>query len=215
MSSLVMICTLSGRYDKELGSVFVPTAGHIRDLGFCDLDGTLSHRPPQPDKLPYDGNCQGRFFSLALDDSSESIGSVKVAEDFVYDYMARGDIDFTGFRVTISLRRDAYDAYLNYIGKVKQPGLTDQVNWDGYVYFRMPSEPFVFPMPRGSSSPWQTGGRIVGQLKPIKRFVFDEIEIQVLPGAQRYRANFDDIPREERSGWRPPLSLGASRKAVP
>jgi hypothetical protein len=215
MSSLVVIGRLSGIFHPVQGSVFNPPLGSINDLGFSSgLGQALSHRPPRPERVPYDFQCQDRFFFFKLDDGGSSIGSVEVREALVYDYQMRSEIDFTGFRVTVSLKRDAYQAYLDYIGEVREPTLSDQITWDGGILFRIPSRPFRFPMPRGSSDPWHPGKQIVGRLKVIKRFAFDEIEIQALRDEQGRRVKFDDSAREARSGWQPALSLRAQRSGI-
>jgi len=218
MSSLLVIGRLGSMYDAEEDClVFNPILGTITDLGFRgDADESLSHRPPRPDRVPYDSWCQDRFFFVQPEDRSRSLGTLEVTEALVHDGRMRGEIDFTGFRVILSLRRDAYEAYLGYVGKVRsRASLTDQIGWDGSLMVRMPSRPFAFPMPRGSSEPWHAGKRVVGRLEPIKRFVFDEIEIQALRDEQGRRVPFDDAARDGRSGWQPALSLGAPHEAVP
>jgi hypothetical protein len=124
----------------------------------------------------------------------------------------RSEIDFTGLRVTVSLRPDAYQAYLDYIGRVPLPAtLSDQIAWDGRILLRIPSRPFRFPMPRGNSNPWNIMKPVVGRLKLIRRFAFDEIEIQALRDDQGQRVKLDDVPCGARSGWQPALSLRAQR----
>lgn len=212
MSSLVVIgrvgaCVLSARE----GLFFNPIRGDIDDLGFCSgLDQALSHRPPRPDSVPYDDGCNDRFFYFQPDDGGSSIGSVEVRETPVYDQRMHAEIDFTGLIVIVSLQKDAYQAYLDYIGEVRVPALSsDQATWDGRILFRIPSRPFAFPMPRGSSSPWEIRENVVGRLQLIKRFAFDEIEIQALRDEQGRRVKFVDAARQQRSGWQPALSLRA------
>src|SRR5262249_25401473 len=141
-------------------------------------------------------------------------GFVEFKEALVYDNRMRGEIDFTGFIVTVSLQRGAYQAYLDYIGKVRLPDtLSDPTTWDGGILFRIPARPFTFPMPRGSSDPWQMLKPVVGRLKTIKRFAFDEIEIQALRDEQGGRVKSDEAARQARSGWQPALSLQDQRSA--
>jgi hypothetical protein len=211
MSFLVVIGRLDGTVlSGQEGLFFDSVRGRVDDIGFCSgLDQALSHRPPRPEMVPYDSWCQDRFFFFQPDDCSSSIGSGEVAEALVYDNRMHGEIDFTGFRVIVSLQKHAYQAYLDYVGMMRQPALSDQDTWDGRILFRIPSRPFAFPMPRGSSSPWEIRKPVVGRLELIKRFAFDEIEIQPLRDEQGRRVRFDEAAREGRSGWQPALSLRA------
>ncbi|QPF94902.1 hypothetical protein [Bradyrhizobium commune] len=202
MSSLIVI-----------GRLFLPYRGHINDIGFCSgSDQTLSHRPPRPESVPYDFWCSDRFLSLGRDEASSSIGSVEVSEALVYDNRMHSEIDFTGFSVTVSLQEHAYEAYLDYIGEVRIE-LGDLDAWDGRILLRIPSRPFAFPLPRGSTTPWETRKPVVGQLKSIRGFAFDEIEIQALRDEQGRKVKFDHGTCEERAGWQPALSLRAQRSA--
>jgi hypothetical protein len=215
-SSLVVI----GRLDsRSLGGgefFYQSVFGHIDDLGFCrGLDQALSHRPPRPERIPYDDWCRDRFLFFKADDRSRSIGRLEVDEAFVYDNRMRSEIDFTGFRVTISLQTDAYQAYLDYIGDVRVPAtLSDPDTWDGRILIRIPSRPFAFPMPRGNSDPWNIQKPVVGRLKPIRRFAFDEIEIQALRDEHGRPVRLDDPVGEQRSGWQPALALRAQRRTI-
>jgi hypothetical protein len=149
--------------------------------------------------VPYDSWCSDRFLLFGPDEASSSIGSVEVSEALVYDNRMHGEIDFTGLEVTVSLQREPYQAYLDYIGEVRMPELGDRHTWDGRVLLRIPSRPFEFPLPRGSSSPWEIRKPVVGQLKSIKRFAFDEMEIQALRDEQGRSVKFDDGAR--RAFW--------------
>ena len=212
MPSLVVIGRLDAWVleDRE-GLFFNPIRGRIDDLGFCSgLDQAISHRPPRPESVPYDDWCNDRFFYVQPDDRNRSVGTVEVRETLVYDQRMRAEIDFTGFIVILSLQKDAYQAYLDYIGEVRLPAtLSDQNAWDGRILFRVPSYPFEFPMPRGSSDPWEIRKDVVGRLKLIKQFALDEIEIQAVRDEQGRRVKFDDASREERYGWQPALSRRA------
>jgi hypothetical protein len=210
MSSLVVIGRL-GSHSREGASFYDPVYGRIDDLGFCSgADQTLSHHPPRPANVPYDLWCNDRFLSFQPDDGSSAIGRVDVGEALVYDNRMRSEIDFTGFKVIVSLQSAAYQAYLDYIGEVRWPAtLSDQIAWDGRILFRIPSPPFRFPMPYGNSDPWETRKKVVRRLEVIKQFAFDAIEIQALRDAQGRRVKFEDAARDERSGWQPALSLHA------
>ncbi len=212
MSSLVAIVRLNALPDPIKGEItFNPFHGGIDDLGFGSGSvRALSHRPPRPEKVPYDFQCRDRFFFLGTDDGGNSLGCVQVSEALVYDYQMRSEIDFTGLRLTIALHMTAYEAYLDYIGNGQLPYTSgDQTTWDGRIVLRIPSQPFAFPMPRGSSDPWHVGKRVVDPLKVIKRFALDEIEIQALRDGQGRRVRFDDAAPDECSGWQPALSLRA------
>jgi hypothetical protein len=209
MSSLVFI----GRLDAMVlsgqeGLFFNPALGGIDDLGFCGgTDQVLSHRPPRSESVPYDSWCRDRFFCFKPDDCASSTGTVEVTETLVYDNRMRGEIDFTGFIVIVSLQEDIYQAYLNYIGAMRMPVRSDEDIWDGRILFRIPSDPFAFPMPRGSSSPWEMRKPVVGPLKLIRRFSFDEIEVQPLRDEQGRRVKFEETVGEARAAWQPALSL--------
>ena len=213
MSSLVVIGRLNRSHLLPQEGFFLdPALGVIDDLGFCDsLDQPLSHRPPRPESVPYDLWCVDRFLSIKADDSSSSIGRVEIGEARVRDERMRSEIDFTGFRVIISLQTRAYQAYQAYIGKLRMPDLGNSVTWDGRVLFRIPARPFAFPTPRGNSNPWDCFQKpSVGRLKSIKRFAFDEIEIQALRDEQGRRVKSDS----DRSGWGPALSLRSQRSST-
>lgn len=209
MSSLIVIGRLDGMIQsKQEGLSFNPDQADIKDLGFCDSpDQALSYRPPRPERLPYDLWCTDSFLSIKPEDDSPSIGSVEIGETLVYDNRMHAEIDFTGFRVRLSLRRDTYQAYLQYIGEVPRPEPGDEDCWQGWIVLRIPSEPFEFPAPRGGSDPWQIAKPVVGRLNLIKQFAFDEIEIQALRDGQDHRVTFDDAGRRQRPGWRPALTL--------
>jgi hypothetical protein len=199
MSSLIVI-----------GRLFLPYRGDINDIGFCSgSDQAISHRPPRPESVPYDFWCSDRFLSFGRDETSSSVGSVEVSEALVYDNRMHGEIDFTGFSVRVSLQGHAYQAYLDYIGEVRIE-LRDPDAWDRRILLRIPSQPFEFPLPRGSSTPWETRKPVVGQLKSIRRFAFDEIEIQALRDEQGRKVKIDEGAGGERSGWQPALSLRAN-----
>ncbi len=152
--------------------------------------------------------CSDRFFSFRPDESGSALGSVEVKEALVYDQYMRGDIDFTGFRVTISLREQACQAYLSHVG-MRQPELRDRESRDGRLLFRIPSRPFAFPMPRGNSDPWTFGKRVVDPLQAIARFAFDEIEIQLLRDDRGRRVTMGEAACDRDPGWHAPLRLRA------
>lgn len=141
--------------DSELGFAFRPTFCNVSDMGFSDgVHGAITDRPPRPVTVPYDNWCSERLVVVRPDDTVRAVGRSEVHEGYVYDNRYRGDIDFTGIKVTLSLRRDSYDACAKHVGKEKMPKLTDYISWNGGIVFRIPSSRFSFPMPRGSSSPW-------------------------------------------------------------
>ncbi|WP_315803857.1 hypothetical protein [Bradyrhizobium sp. SZCCHNS3002] len=208
-SFLVVVGRLDGTSLLPEGLFFQPIRGGIDDIGFCHgRDQNLSDRPPRPEKVPYDSWCRERFFLIQPAEHSSSLGSVDVKETLVYDDRMRGDIDFTGIMVTLSLQQHAYDAYLDHVGLVRQPELLDHESWDGRILLRIPARPFAFPMPRGSAKPWQTR-TFVGELQPIVRFTFDEIEIQPLRDNQGRRVTLGEAACDGDPGWQAPLRLRA------
>jgi len=210
MTWLVLVGCLSSVSDKELGLAFKPTFCSVSDMGFSDsAHGAITERPPYPDTVPYDYWCSDRSMVVRSDSTVRTVGRAEICEGHVYDNRYRGNIDFTGIKVTLSLQSNAYDAYAKYIGKEKTPKLGDFKSWQGGVVFRIPSPAFTFPMPRGSSNPWHREG-VVGDLKPIKRFNFDFIEIQL-------RRNLDEQGRTvaykgdshaDRTDLKPTLCIG-------
>lgn len=183
MSSLVVISRLSCESDpSSTGLIRGHRYGNILDLGFSnDSDGISFGRPPRPEATPYDnaGWMQDKFLYIAQSESGAALGALEAAETLVEDTYMRGNIDFTGIKLSIYLRADAYEAYVDYIEKF--PTDFQNVNkWDGRMKIRIPSRPFSFPMPRGSSKPWDTGTRVTGRLRMIRRFDFDEIEVEAL-----------------------------------
>jgi len=212
MSSLVLIARLDGMgLAGQEGLFFNPARGRIDDLGFSiGRDQALSQRPSRPESVPYDNWCQDRFFAVRPNEDNNSTGSVKVAEALVYDFRMHGEIDFTGLSVTVSLQKEAYQTYLDYVGTMRMGATSNSDAWDGRILFRIPSDPFAFPMPRGSSSPWgDMRNPTVSPLKLIKQFAFDEIDIQPLRDAQGRRVQFDETASEGRAGWQTALSLRA------
>lgn len=208
-SFLVVVGGLGAGVRSE-GTFFEPTRGHIEDIGFCvGPDRALTNRPPRPERVPYDHQCSDRFFYLQPDESCHSLGRVEVTERLVYDDYMRGDIDFTGFMVTISLQEHAWRAYEAHVGMMPWPELGDRESWDGRMLYRIPSRPFTFPMPRGSSTPFASEKPVVGELQVIARFDFDEIEIQPLRDAQGRRVSPGDAACGGDSGWQPALRLRA------
>ncbi|WP_315784319.1 hypothetical protein [Bradyrhizobium sp. SZCCHNPS1003] len=207
---LVVVGRLDGTSLPPKGLFCEPVRGYIDDIGFCSgLDRALTQRPPRYDIVPYDHMCSDRSFFFRPDESGSSLGSVEVKEALVYDQYMRGDIDFTGFRVTISLREQAYQAYLSHVGLMRQPELRDRESWDGRLLFRIPSRPFAFPMPRGNSDPWTFGKRVVDPLQVIARFAFDEIEIQLLRDDRGRRVTMGEAACDGDPGWQAPLRLRA------
>ncbi len=208
MCWLALACRLDVRFDSEAGMVFNPPYCNIWDIGFSDNShGTITVRPPRPDTVPYDEWCRERSLFIRADDTLRTLGRAEICEGFVYDNRYRADIDFTGIKVQISLRGDAYEDYVQYVGKVKSPGLTDWISWAGGIVFRLPSPRFVFPMPRGSTRPWH-GERVVGKLKQIKSFNFDYIEIQQLGDSRNQRVALEMESHVEQAGLKPALCMG-------
>ena len=208
MSWLVMVGHLSSAFDDELGSAFRAKYCNVSDMGFSDgAHGAIKDRPPRPDSVPYDTWCSERFAFVQPDDTIRTVGRVEICEGYVYDNRYRADIDFTGIKITISLRSDVYAAYVEYVGRAKVPELMDFISWNGGIVFRIPSSRFSFPMPWGSSKPWDNKN-VVGKLKPIKRFNFDSIEIQLLRDGQNRRVALEEGPGADKTELKPALCIG-------
>jgi len=230
---------------NRLSSGQFSRSGNVCDIGFSgDAVFVLSDRPPRPDPIPYDHWCRDRFFSIRAvdrvtggrhDRSSRtllrsivecygSIGAVEIRECRVDDTYMRGNIDFTGIYIELSLQKAAYkalDAYLSPwvdrrdSSEKRDDELFPREGSDGHdsletvVLIRIPSRPFAFPMPRGSTSPYLTNSS-VSDLKLIKRFAFDEIEFQVLRDVQGQPMTLEEAVREGRPALRPALSLSGT-----
>jgi hypothetical protein len=210
MSWLVLVGHLGSEFDREVGSVFVPTFCSVSDIGFSDsAHGAIIDRPPRPGTVPYDNWCRERLLVVRPDDTVRAVGHVEIHEGYVYDNRYRGDIDFTGIEVTISLRSDAYGTYIKHVGKVKVPELTDHTSWAGEIVVRIPSSRFAFPMPRGSSHPW-SNEKVVGSLNPIKRFNVDRVEVQLLRDGKGRRVALEGDSCADRPNLEPALCIEGS-----
>lgn len=207
MSWLVLAGRLVSEFDNEIGSAFRPMSCNVIDMGFSDsAHGAIKDRPPRPDTVPYDAWCSDRFVIVKPDDTIRTVGHVEICEGHVYDNRYRGGIDFTGITVNISLQSNAYAAYVEHVGRVKVPESTDYTSWNGGIVFRVPAPRFTFPMPRGSSHPWDNKN-IVGKLKPIKQFNFDSIEIQLLQDGRNRRVALEDGPNADGVELKPALCI--------
>lgn len=177
--TLVFLGNLNSHYSRGFGySVISPIYCRVSDLGFSDAEHQkISIRPPMPDSVPYDIWCTDRTLTICQDSSFETPGFADISEGHVYDNRYRGDIDFTGIQIKLSLREDWYCALVNYIGHAKMPELADKDTWNGEIMFSLPSPNFSFPIPRGSKTPF-TSKNVVGELKKIVQFSFDTIEVQ-------------------------------------
>jgi hypothetical protein len=208
MSWLVLAGRLSSGFSDELGSAFRPTFCAVSDMGFSDsAHGAITDRPPRPSTVPYDNWCNERSLIVRLDDTVRTVGCADICEGLVYDERYRVDIDFTGVKVTIALRGDAYEDYVRYVGEAKVPDLADNLSWAGGIVFRVPSPRFVFPMPRGSSRPWGNEN-VVGKLKQVKRFNFDYIEVQQLCAKSSQRVTLETESCPEQADLKPALCMG-------
>jgi hypothetical protein len=214
-SSLLVCCHPAGVAGAEPGASLVADPLHdwVQDLGFSDGDGpTISHRPPRPATLPYDAWCSDRFFRVRQADGARALGTVEVDEAHVYDNRYRGDIDFTGLQLTITLGARAPQAYRRYFGTVACDRFHDADGrrlWTGTFVLRIPARPFDFPTPRGSADPWTTGTRAVGRLRSVARFDIDRMDVFRLHDAGGFAVPFDALAS---GGWErlpPALHLAA------
>jgi hypothetical protein len=199
----------------EPGSPLVadPLHGWVQDLGFADASGlTISQRPPRPAALPYDAWCSDRFFRVRQADGARALGTVEVDEAYVYDNRYRGDIDFTGLQLTITLGARAPQAYRRYFGTVARDRSYDTDGcrlWTGTFVLRIPARRFDFPAPRGSADPWTSGTRAVGRLRSVARSDFDGMDVFKLHDAGGLAVAFDELAS---GGWErlpPALHLAA------
>lgn len=190
MSSLVVTAHLHGTNNMDgRGLVVGHTHGSISEIGFSDSTaGPLFGQPPRPDPLPYAGAqfMMDTFLHVTRAQRAGALGTAKLAEALVEDTYMRGPIDYTGLSLTLLLRDDAYQAYVDYVGRHPRSPAEDRI-WSGGIRFRIPSRPFRFPEPRGSDKPWDSGPSAVGRLRKIRTFAFDELEVEALdrraPGA--------------------------------
>ena len=224
MSHLVVVSCLSSEIDpSSSGLVRGHRYGNILDIGFSHSpEGALVGRPPRPEATPYDnsGWMQDKFLYVAQRERGSALGTLEVAEALVADTYMRGNIDYTGIRLTIWLRCDAYEAYTDYIGRF--PADLPGRGWDGRIRFSTPARPFSFPMPRGSSKPWDTNRQFTGRLRTIRRFDVDEFEVEALgremacgsPGGNRTGLEGKLLLRSPRQGLRRLMSdvLGFARR---
>lgn len=210
MSWLVLAGRLGSEFDEELGSVFKPPFCTISDMGFSDsADGAIADRPPRPDTVPYDSWCSERSMVVRPDENIRALGRAELCEAHVYDNRYRGDIDFTGIKITISLQPDVYAAYAKHLGRAKVPDLADYDSWNGCVVLRVPVSEFTFPVPRGSTHPWDNKN-VVGKLRPIRRFNFDAIEIRMLRGGPERQGMLEKGDKaDDGNDVRPALRIGA------
>jgi hypothetical protein len=168
------------------GLAYSPDGGRIQDLGFADACSfSITDRPPRSQPLPFDGWCADKFFALSGSYSGLLLGRAEVQEAYVYDDQHRAEIDFTGLRLKLTLRPDALARYDKFIGECLMPErASDQTAWHGRLALRIPARPFKFPTPRGSSPPFPPAGASVRNLRPIRTFEFDSMDVVKLAGPE-------------------------------
>lgn len=160
---------------KELDSAPSFNAA-IDELGFGrSWSSRLSSEPPRDSR--FDTSYTDRFLFVQSGKSQgRSLASVAIDEATVYDWQLRSDIDFTGFRVSVTLREDAFRPLLKYIGA--------QASWEEsrapVFAVHLPSEPFAFPELRGSPAPFAGGNNYTKKLNPIRRFKVDEFSAAIV-----------------------------------
>jgi hypothetical protein len=135
----------------------------------------FSSEPPRASQ--FDMWCTDRFFSAHSGKSrGGSLASVEIDEARVYDGRMRSELDYTGFRVSVTLREEAFRPFLTYLvsresaEKLRSPMFA----------VRMPSKPFAFLELRGNPDVWSGGFSYTRKLKPIKRFKVDEFSVAIL-----------------------------------
>ena len=159
---------------------------NIDELGFGEswLSRFSSEPPRAPQGSSLDGSvefldvwCQDRFFFAQSGKSRRnSLASVDIKEKKVYDHRMRGDIDYTGFMVSVTLSEEAFRPFLKYVG-----ALASLEDFRGPMFaVRMPSRPFTFPDLRRIPNPWAYAGTSINDLKVIRRFKVDEFSVAIV-----------------------------------
>lgn len=180
---LVGIARLDQRYEARGQSIFVPDRGRMSNLCFAkDCNPELFGCAPRPEPSAQGTFYSDKFISLRAGDARGPLGRAEVKEAYVYDNHYRGDIDFTGLKLVLTLRQSAFERYERFIGIAYVPPLlaTDITTWHGDLFVRVPAPLFEFPSGRGSIPPYPPAGARegrVGKLRTIKNFRFDTIDI--------------------------------------
>jgi hypothetical protein len=152
--------------------------GHIWEMGFAnnwvEPITDLSNRKHDFSSA---GFVYDRFFTLRVDKSARALARIDVDESRVRDDYMRGDLDYTGFTVSLSLRDEAFRLIQDHL---EQPVAQDQDDWaretSRALTLRIPAQPFAVPPTRGSADPWGSTNA-VGRLKHIRSFSTDRIAV--------------------------------------
>lgn len=164
---------------RDQWSSLTDFSARIDELGFGQSwVSPVSSMPPKDSR--FDSWCHDRFLHVRSGESrGASLALVEVSEARVYDWKERSDLDYTGFRIDMTLGEDGLRQLLEYVGAPAsgQPG-EPLHNWT--FVLRLPSKPFPFPALRGNSDPWSMRDRCVKKLKTIKRFKIDEFTVAVI-----------------------------------
>nr|WP_294851777.1 hypothetical protein [uncultured Sphingomonas sp.] len=144
--------------------------GPISELGFTEVV-SQPLKSIGVDERHFEGGWVSQR-SLALDVAPKlrRLAFVEVREARAYDEYQRGNIDFTGFLISLSLRDDAFRAILELL----MPWTEDSDN--RRLAFIIPTARFAFPKPRGSDDPWNSRDA-VGKLAVIRRFTIDSLDV--------------------------------------
>lgn len=177
--TLVARVHLSTYYDSEAGGLLYEYEhGTISDLGFAEHGGfEITHPAPKAEPVVNGRFYLDKMFVVRSGETQSALGHAEIKEDFVYDSHYRSQIDYTGLRLDVTLRRSAFDDYREFIGTVRQSSDTDPTTWRGELLISIPARKFEFPKGRGSAPPYPPPGAEVRNLRSIKSFNFDRLDI--------------------------------------
>jgi hypothetical protein len=162
-------------FPNELNSVSYFHAT-IDELGFGR--SWLSRFSAEPPKDPrFGGWTTDRFFfAQSSKGRGNSLARVEIDEANVYDQQMRVELDYTGFRVSVTLNEETFRHLLEYVAA--------RASWEEFrapvFAVRMPSKPFVFPDRRGSPEYWLGGNSYTKNLRAIGRFKPDEFSVAIV-----------------------------------
>lgn len=145
----------------------------IDELGFGQ--GWLSRFSSEPPRDPrFDTSYTDRFFYAQSGKSrGRSLARVEIDEANVYDWQLRSEVDYTGFRLSVTLSEEAFRPFLKDLAS-----RASREEFCGPIFaVRMASKPFPFPKLRGSPSPFPGPGEATQGLKAIKYFKVNELSV--------------------------------------
>ena len=162
-------------FPDDLGSVSYVHAG-IDELGFGRRwSDPFTSQPPRD--LRFDEWCTDRFFfAQSAGSRGGSLARVAIDEARVHHGQLRSELDYTGFRVSVALRDDAFRPFLDFVAS-----RASRKEFQAPLFaMRMPSPPFAFPDLRGNPDPWSAGDAYTRDLQAIRRFKLDEFSLAIV-----------------------------------